>query len=171
MSTTAEGCIKLRPMSLADLDQVNAIEQASFPTPWPEEAFYHALKQEQTVLCWVADWIEDNQPPKVVADIVVWLILDEAHIGTLAVLPEYRGRSIAKKLLAQALLEAIRCGATHALLEVRSSNQSAFHLYKKFGFEVVGVRKGYYQDNDEDALLMTLSPLLTEKLADLVGSR
>jgi len=103
--------------------------------------------------------------------VIVWLILDEAHIGTLAVHPEYRGRSIARRLLAKVLLEATRLGATHALLEVRASNHDALHLYNKCGFAVVGVRKGYYQDAGEDALLMTLNPLVPEILAELVDNR
>ena len=69
------------------------------------------------------------------------------------------------------LLEATRLGATHALLEVRACNQDALHLYNKFGFAVVGVRKGYYQDAGEDALLMTLNPLVPEILAELVDNR
>ena len=160
----------MRPMTLADINQVNAIEQVSFPTPWPETAFYYELTQNKTALCWVAEWIEADQTPILVADIVIWLILDEAHIGTLAVRPEYRGQSIAQRLLARALVEAARSGATHALLEVRVSNQAALNLYRKFGFEVVGIRPGYYHDTQEDALLMTLAHLDPEKLAVLVGS-
>lgn len=159
--------IHLRPMTLADLDQVNAIEQVSFRTPWPENAFQYELIQNQTALCWVAEWIEPDRPPMIVADIVIWMILDEAHIGTLAVHPEYRGRSIAQRLLAKALVEATSSGATHALLEVRVSNQAALNLYRKFSFAVVGERPGYYLDTGEDALLMTLTPLEPEKLADL----
>ena len=166
-----EGRIRLRPMSTAALAHDNIIEQRSFHTPWPEKAFAEALSHNQSALCWVAEWVEENQPPKVVADAVVWLILDEAHIGTLAVHPDYRARSIARKLLAKVLLEAIRFGATHALLEVRAGNLIAHHLYRKFGFDVVGIRKGYYQESGEDALLMTLNPLVTEKLADLLVSR
>ena len=170
-SKTDEEHIRLRPMTVADLDPVNAIEQVSFLTPWAEKEFSKALAQNQGTLCWVAEWIEERLPPRVVANVVVWLILDEAHIGTLAVHPEYRGRSIARRLLAKVLLEATRLGATHALLEVRASNQDALHLYRKFGFAVVGVRKGYYQDVGEDALLMTLNPLVPEILAELVVNR
>lgn len=170
-SKTDEGYIRLRPMTAADLSPISAIEQASFLTPWAEKDFIKALAQNQGTLCWVAEWIEEPHPPRVVANVIVWLILDEAHIGTLAVHPEYRGRSIARRLLAKVLLEATRLGATHALLEVRASNQDALHLYKKFGFAVVGVRKGYYQDAGEDALLMTLSPLVPEILAELVDNR
>jgi ribosomal-protein-alanine N-acetyltransferase len=158
-------------MTAADLSPISAIEQASFLTPWAEKDFIKALAQNQGTLCWVAEWIEEPHPPRVVANVIVWLILDEAHIGTLAVHPEYRGRSIARRLLAKVLLEATRLGATHALLEVRACNQDALHLYNKFGFAVVGVRKGYYQDAGEDALLMTLSPLVPEILAELVDNR
>jgi [ribosomal protein S18]-alanine N-acetyltransferase len=159
--------IFLRPMTLADLAQVNEIEQVSFSTPWPENAFHYELTQNQSALCWVAAWTEHGQAPIVVADIVVWLILDEAHIGTLAVHPNYRGRGIAQRLLARALLESVVGGATHAYLEVRASNQAAQNLYEKFGFERVGIRPKYYQDNQEDAVMMTLTPLATEKLAQL----
>ena len=168
-SSNEEAHILLRPMYLADLPQVNAIEQTSFPTPWPEKAFFYELTQNQSSLCWVAEWVEAAQIPIVVADIVIWLILDEAHIGTLAVHPDYRGQSIAQRLLARALLEATRSGATHALLEVRVNNQAAIYLYEKFGFEVVGVRPGYYQDTGEDALLMTSPHLAPEKLVVLAG--
>ena len=168
MKPLPEGArIHLRPMTLADLDQVKAIEQASFPTPWPKDAFYYELTQNAKALCWVAEWMEEDQAPEVAADIVIWLVLDEVHIGTLAVKQEYRGRRIAQRLLARALLESTKCGGTYALLEVRASNKAAQNLYRKFGFEVVGVRRGYYQDNGEDALLLTLANLDAEKLADL----
>lgn len=155
----------LRPMTLADLDQVEQIEQVSFRTPWPENAFHYELIQNRNALCWVAEWVGTDQAPIIVADIVVWLILDEAHIGTLAVRPGYRRQGIAQRLLAKALLESARLGATHALLEVRVSNQAAQDLYRKFGFVQVGTRPGYYQDTHEDALLMTLALLDPERLA------
>ena len=157
----------LRPMSLADLDQVEEIDTLSFQMPWPREAFLYELKQNPHSLCWVAEREASDQAPIVVGTIVVWLILEEAHIGTLAVRPGYRQEGIAQRLLAKALLESARSGAAYALLEVRVSNQAAQNLYKKFGFDVVGLRKGYYQDTQEDAVLMTLAELNPEKLADL----
>lgn len=159
--------IILRLMTLADLDQVEEIEQLSFPTPWPKNAFHYELTHNHNALCWVAEWIAPDQRPLIIADIVIWLILDEAHIGTLAVRPGFRQRGVAQRLLAQALLEAARAGATHALLEVRVSNQTAQNLYRKFGFETVGIRKGYYQDTQEDAVLMNLDILDHDKLAEL----
>ena len=157
----------MRPMTLADLDQVNAIEQVSFSSPWPEKAFFYELTQNQHALCWVAEWIGKDERPIIVADIVIWLILEEAHIGTLAVRPEFRGQRIAQRLLAKALLASAKSGATQALLEVRASNQAAQNLYQKFGFKQVGVRPGYYQDTKEDAVLMTLTPIDPVKLAEL----
>lgn len=160
-----------RLMSLADLDQVEAIDQVSFSTPWPKEAFHYELMQNPNSLCWVAERKTPDQAPIIVATIVIWLVLDEAHIGTLAVRPGYRQQGIAQRLLVRALLEAVRSGATHALLEVRISNQAAQNLYKKIGFEVVGVRRGYYKDTHEDAVLMTLKSLDSEKLVDLAEPR
>ncbi len=159
--------INLRPMTLADLDQVEEIDQASFPTPWPKKAFRYELEQNQNALCWVVEWIEPGWDPVIVAAIVIWLILDEAHIGTLAVRPGYRGQGIAQRLLARTLLESGGSGATHAMLEVRASNQAAQQLYLKFGFESVGIRRNYYQDTQEDAILMTLGNIDPKKLADL----
>jgi len=157
-------------MTLADLAQVEEIERVSFPTPWPENAFHYELTRSRNALCWVAEWIEPGQEPLVVADIVIWVILDEAHIGTLAVRPGYRGRGVARRLLAHALLKSAQAGATHAFLEVRESNQAAQNLYKKFGFVRVGVRKGYYQDTREDAILMNLDALDLDELAELAES-
>lgn len=161
--------INLRPMRLADLNQVEAIDAASFPTPWPRDAFLYELKRLRGSLAWVAEWTDSDGNGEVVASIVIWLVLDEAHIATLAVKPGYRQRGIAKKLLAESLIECAKRGAKEATLEVRISNLAAQNLYQKFGFEVVGRRKNYYKDTHEDALLMTLSPVNEEKLAVLVG--
>lgn len=167
MASTEGAHVNLRPMTLADLHQVEEIEQASFPTPWPKKAFQYELTSNRTALCWVAEWNPAGQDPIIVATLVIWMILDEAHIGTLAVRPGYRRQRIAQRLLAKGLIESARSGATHALLEVRESNQSAQELYQKFGFDVVGTRPGYYQDTQEDALLMTLAPLDPDRLAQL----
>lgn len=159
--------INLRPMTLADIDQVEAIDRVSFPTPWPRDAFINELKHHRTSICWVAEWINTDDCPIVVATIVIWLVLDQAHIATLAVKPKFRQHGIAQYLLASALLESERLGAHQAMLEVRASNDSAQELYQKFGFVEVGLRKDYYKDRHEDAVLMTLASLDTEKLAAL----
>jgi ribosomal-protein-alanine N-acetyltransferase len=91
--------------------------------------------------------------------VVVWLIVDEAHIATLAVHPDYRGRRIARRLVKVALKEAILRGMNQATLEVRANNLAAQNLYRQLGFEIVGNRPRYYRDNNEDALIMTVSGL------------
>ena len=94
----------------------------------------------------------------------VWLIQEEAHIATLAVHPDYRGRGIAANLLRKVLFESFKLGARRAMLEVRASNQAAQSLYKDFGFKIVSRRRRYYRDNNEDALLMNL-----DNLEDLIN--
>ena len=96
---------------------------------------------------------------QVVGMVVTWIILDEAHIGTIATHPLYRRRGVAEALLRRALHDATLHGAQKAFLEVRRSNLAAQGLYRKFGFEIAGVRPHYYKDNQEDALLMNLDSL------------
>ncbi|MDW7754465.1 MAG: ribosomal protein S18-alanine N-acetyltransferase [Brevefilum sp.] len=156
-----------RPMTTSDLDQVAAVDRAAFPTPWPKDVFLYEIKRGRNSVCWVAEQAEYGGKIQVVASIVIWLILDEAHIGTLAVKPGYRGQKIGQKLLALTLLECQQRGARQAMLEVRQSNHAAQALYRKFGFEAVGLRKDYYKDTHEDAVLMTLGMLNLENLAQL----
>jgi ribosomal-protein-alanine N-acetyltransferase len=98
---------------------------------------------------------------------VLWMIVDEAHIATIATHPDYRRQGIAKRLLVKALEFAQTEGARSALLEVRAGNRAAQEMYRKFGFEVVGRRERYYKDNYEDAVLMTL-PRLPVELYDRI---
>ena len=89
--------------------------------------------------------------------IVVWLIVNEVHVATIATHPDFRRQGIAKKLLSHALQDLSAEGAQSSFLEVRASNLAAQEMYRKFGYEESGVRRRYYRDNDEDAILMTLS--------------
>jgi ribosomal-protein-alanine N-acetyltransferase len=91
--------------------------------------------------------------------VVVWLIVDEAHIATIAVHPDFRGRGIAKGLMVTALKEIIQQGFHTATLEVRANNLPAQGLYRSFGFDIAGIRPRYYRDNQEDALIMTVHNL------------
>ena len=149
--------IKIRPMLLDDIDQVKTIDQTSFSLPWPEHAYYYELTENPNALLWVAEAIFSGGERLIVGMTLVWLILDEAHIATLAVLSDYRRIGIAKQLLAVALNVSKSKGANQALLEVRASNQPALMLYRNFGFDMVGRRPRYYKDNNEDAILMTAS--------------
>jgi len=151
--------VSLRRMRMDDIEQAHAIDRISFTVPWPANSFRYELEENHTSLLWVAETGLPRGGRQVVGTIVVWMILDEAHIATLAVLPEYRGRGISNQLLNVALLDAIDHGAFSATLEVRAGNLVAQSLYQKFQFDIVGIRPHYYRDNNEDALIMTVANL------------
>jgi [ribosomal protein S18]-alanine N-acetyltransferase len=146
----------LRPMELDDIQPVHQIDQLSFNLPWSERSYRFELTENRNASVWVAELDEEGRR-QVVGMIVVWIVLDEAHIATLAIHPDYRKHGIGRQLLAQGLRAAAGRGAQLAYLEVRRSNRAAQLLYESFGFEVVGERPRYYKDNQEDALLMTLA--------------
>lgn len=145
-----------RLMRPADLPAVCAIDALSFTLPWPPRSFAFELNENPSSLCTVIEVTRAGEVPQVVAMAVTWLIVDEAHIATFAVHPQFRGQGVGRALLKFVLHAAVERGAAAALLEVRKSNLHAQALYRSFGFEVVGIRRHYYQDNGETALLMTL---------------
>jgi [ribosomal protein S18]-alanine N-acetyltransferase len=147
--------ISIRPMTLADLPQVGALDRACFTLPWPENSYRFELTQNPASRCWVVV----AAPDEVIGVLVMWLIEDEAHIATIAIRPDYRGQGLGRRLLAEGLNHAIERNMTSATLEVREHNEGAIRLYEQFGFEIVGRRKRYYHDTNEDALIMTASHL------------
>jgi len=151
----------IRKMMLDDIEQVIAIDRVSFSLPWPERSFRFELTDNPASRCWVAE-----VDGRLVGIIVVWLIVDEVHVATIATHPEFRRQGIAKRLLSHALRELRNEGAQSSFLEVRASNYAAQEMYRKFGYEKSGIRPRYYRDNDEDALLMTLESLDVERLED-----
>lgn len=146
--------LRVEPMLLGDIPAVHAIESASFPTPWPPYAFRGELESNR-----MAHYLVVRAGERVVAYAGLWLMVDEAHVTTFAVLPAYRRRGIAGRLLSDLIELAADLGATVVTLEVRISNLAARRLYERFGFRPVGVRPHYYTDNSEDALIMTTEPL------------
>jgi ribosomal-protein-alanine N-acetyltransferase len=144
----------IRGMTIEDVPAAHEIDQSSFTLPWPERSLRFEVSNNPVARCWVAEL-----DGRVVGMLVLWMIVDEAHIATLAIHPELRRQGIAEQLLITALEKASEEGAQSALLEVRAGNEAAQALYHKFDFEVVGRRKRYYKDDDEDAILMTLSHL------------
>ncbi len=156
--------IIIRPMQISDLEQVKAIDKVSFSLPWPDSAYKFELNENPLSMLWVAEMNEPGNQNLVVGAIVIWLILDEAHIATISVRPEYRGKGIAQSLLATAIRACIQKEIFRATLEVRANNLPARRLYQRFGFEIVGQRPRYYKDNGEDALIMTNSSLNQEYL-------
>jgi len=145
----------IRPMTAADLPAVIELDELSFSQPWPAAAFEVELTNINS-RCWVVD-----VNACVVAAIVLWRVLDEAHIATIAVHPNFRQRGIGSALLRASMDAAYAEGARIYHLEVRAGNLAAQKMYADFGYEVVGRRPRYYQDNGEDALLLTLD--LTEE--------
>ena len=149
----------IRKMRLEDIVQVIAIDRVSFSLPWPERSFRFELTDNPASRCWVAE-----MDGKLVGMIVVWLIVDEVHVATIATHLDFRRQGIAKKLLSHALRQLSNEGAQSSFLEVRASNLAAQEMYRKFGYGESGIRRRYYKDNDEDAILMTLESLNVEKL-------
>lgn len=161
LAARSSGSILFRPMTLSDVPQVHAIDQASFSMPWPERSYHYELTQNANSILWVAEVIPEHSdvPRRIIGMIVVWLVVDEAHVATLAVHPDFRGQGLSNRLLALGLRSAIVRGAVDSTLEVRASNLKAIKLYEKFGYLEVGQRPRYYRDNNEDAILMTVKGL------------
>jgi ribosomal-protein-alanine N-acetyltransferase len=151
--------LTIRKMTLEDIPAVIDLDRQSFSLPWPERSFRFEVTDNPASRCWVAE-----VDGKVAAMIVVWLIVDEAHVATIATHPDFRRQGIAKRLLAHALRLLIDEGARSSFLEVREGNLAAQEMYRKFGYEEAGRRRRYYSDNDEDAILMSLNSLEPERL-------
>jgi ribosomal-protein-alanine N-acetyltransferase len=175
----------VEPMTLSDLDQVTAIERASFPLPWSKRAYRYEIAENEhsTMLVvrpaprhfgWLSGWLRrlnlvDRGP--VLGYTGFWLLVDDAHVSTIAVHPEWRGRGLGELLLASLLERARALGAQRATLEVRVSNRAAQALYHKYGFEALERRSRYYSDNNEDAYLMTTPPLPSPGFQETLGQR
>lgn len=156
------------PMGLADVPQVMAIDRLSFPLPWSEISYRKELTENANAHFFVAvdggrtgwpQWLGRPAGRRVIGFAGYWYIVDEAHISTLAVHPQWRRQGIGEMLLVEMLKHAVGLGAVMATLEVRESNKAAQALYRKYGFEESGRRKHYYRDNGEDAVLMTARPI------------
>lgn len=156
----------IRRMDAGDLDQVHALETRSFPTPWPYKSFEFELKENRAARLWVAEAVNPAEK-KIVGMIIAWLLVDEIHIATIAVDGAYRRQKIATQLICTALSELMGQGAVTATLEVRESNTAAQNLYRRFGFQLAGRRPGYYHDNGEAAILMTLRTLDKDHLTKI----
>lgn len=155
-------------MKLEDVPRVHEIDVLSFTLPWPEKSYLFELIENPTTLAIVAEIIPQDSKPVIIGMAVEWIVVDEAHVATIAIHPEYRGRGYGKRLLAESLRMAMRRGATLATLEVRENNLLAQQMYAKFGFTIVGRRPHYYKDNNEDAVLMTVDKLGVQFLDRLI---
>jgi ribosomal-protein-alanine N-acetyltransferase len=156
--------LRIEAMRLADIPEVQAIERASFTSPWPPQAYRSELETNR-----LAMYLVGRMDGQVVAYAGVWLMVDEAHITTFAVHPAWRRRRIGERLLLTVLDLSLERRAREATLEVRLSNLPARRLYEKYGFRPVGLRPRYYTDNGEDALIMTTEPLASAAMRERLG--
>ncbi len=141
--------VEVSDMRLEDISEVQEVERLSFPVPWPANAFRHELTQNRN-----ARYVVAKADGRVVGYGGIWLMVDEAHITTFAVLPLFRRRKVGERLLQRIFDVADEVGAEWLTLEVRVSNVAAQKLYEKYGFRRAGIRRRYYSDNSEDALIM-----------------
>ena len=163
-------------MVLKDVPAVAAMEKLVFTMPWSARAFeyeiqYNAMAHFVVVRRKAVATSENGErahwwggrkvPPQepILGYAGLWLIVDEGHVCTLAVHPDWRGRRLGELLLVTLIERSCALNASVVTLEVRMSNLVAQRLYRKYGFDVVGLRKSYYSDNHEDALIMTTAPI------------
>ncbi|HEY8119476.1 MAG TPA: ribosomal protein S18-alanine N-acetyltransferase [Methylophilaceae bacterium] len=141
-----------RPMQMADLDAVMAIEPIIYTYPWTRGNFKDSLNAGYS--CWLY-----NEGNNTIGYAVLMLVLDEAHLLNLSIAKAYQGRGLGRTLLEQMMHVARQHGAQNMFLEVRTSNKTAIHLYENVGFNEMAVRRGYYpaKDGREDAILMGMA--------------
>ncbi len=171
--------VSVTPLRLDDLDDLMPIEQASFALPWSRSAYYHEFtKNTYGHYLAVHPALEIQHEVERVASLPpllayggFWRLDDEAHICTLATHPHYRKRGLGEWLLLHLLDLAQAMGMNTATLEVRASNRVAQRLYQRTGFQQVGVRRRYYSNNHEDALIMTTPPLALPEMQALLAQR
>jgi [ribosomal protein S18]-alanine N-acetyltransferase len=175
----------IEPMTQDDVSEVSQVERRCFNNPWPTSAYRRELRDPEHNYYIVARWRDPrasqsapNDRPRggfarlpflrrteqaakgpIFGFAGMWLMLDEAHITTIGVAPEQRGKALGEMLFVNLMDEALRRRARWMTLEVRVSNESALGLYAKYGFTQQGLRKRYYSDNGEDAYIMWSPPL------------
>jgi ribosomal-protein-alanine N-acetyltransferase len=145
--------LRFESLQESHLPSILAIEQTTNSAPWSERSFQNELGHKHGVFL-VA--IEDGQ---VIGYGGVWLVIDEAHVTTISVSEAFRRRGVGTRLMIELLSRAKAAGMLCSTLEVRASNLPAVKLYENLGYAVTATRKGYYPDNNEDALVMWLHDL------------
>ena len=138
----------LRPMIIEDLEKVVEIEKASMPSPWSKELFEEELKRER------ARYFVGEIDDQVTGYMGYWEAPEQAHIINLAIAPRFRQKGLGFQMMEYCLRFAYNKGARLATLEVRESNEAALRLYEKMNFRIVAIRKKYYSDNQENAVVM-----------------
>lgn len=162
------GSIEIRKLTLDDLDEVMEIEPVAFGSHhWSRQSFVNELSNSMGMYYAAVD----PQSNELLGYSGFWLIGEEAHITTLAVHPEFRRKHLGELMLINDILEARQNGARWVTLEVRVSNEAAQKLYYKFGFKNLGIRRNYYQDNDEDALVLWTENITIPEFDKILNER
>lgn len=157
--------VRIEKMERGDVPRVMEIEKQCFTTPWHESAYFTEIVNRS------AHYVVARINDKIVGYSGMWIIMDEAHITTVGVDPEYRGHKIGEQILVAMLDEAQRRGACRATLEVRESNHVAQNLYRKYGFTAAAIRRGYYSDNGENAVVMWVDDMFSASYQSFFNER
>ena len=134
-------------MEISDIPEVASLEREVFTDPWSADSFLAEVERRPEI----GYPMVLRERGALIAYAVVWFIVDEIHIGNIAIHPDYQRQGHATALIEHILVEGRRRSMSFATLEVRPSNRGAMALYDRFGFRKVAIRKGYYRDNREDA--------------------
>ena len=143
-----ENNIIIRPMIIDDVDEVYIVEEDCFVDPWSKDSIRKELKNN------LARYLVAQLDSKIVGYVGVWFVVDEGHITNVAVHSDYRGKKIGDRLVKEMVELCKENNLVAMTLEVRASNTVAQNLYRKYGFKMGGIRKEYYSDNKEDAIIM-----------------
>jgi ribosomal-protein-alanine N-acetyltransferase len=160
--------LSIRGMTRRDIRAVRRIERAAFQDAWPARTFETELRNG------FADYflaVRPGVPEAVLGYAGVWYMPEQVHLVTIGVHPDSQGRGVGSRLLVEVFRRAERSELATVALEVRASNERAQALYRRFGFEEVGRRRGYYQDDGEDAVVMLTPPLDDAGLRELLAAR
>jgi ribosomal-protein-alanine N-acetyltransferase len=155
--------IDIRRLTLGDLDDIERIERRAYPTPWSRSMFAGELAKPASIGLGAVDGAVSEH---LVGYLIVSRYVDAWHVMNVAVDPIYRQRGVARRLLDELFLLTEGDSRRGYTLEVRVTNTAAIALYERAGFRATGVRRGYYTDNREDALIMWRDPAIPDSVVD-----
>jgi ribosomal-protein-alanine N-acetyltransferase len=155
--------ITVSRMQMADIPHVSYLERRCYALPWNSSAY--ATEIGNSIAYYT---VAKDRDGIVVGFAGMWVVMDEIHITTLAVDPDVRGKSVGERLLLDMLEAGMERGAHRATLEVREHNLAAHNLYLKYGFEDVAIRKKYYSDNGENAVIMWANDLFSPQYQEML---
>ncbi len=151
-----EGTINIRRAGMADLEKIYECETASFEEPWTYAMLYDDIIENGNTVYMVVENAGD-----IIGYGGMWIVMDEAHITNVCIMPEHRKKGHAKALMRELICAGKEQGASSVTLEVRVSNKPALRLYKQMGFTIQGLRKRYYRNNEDAYVMWTERDSLT----------